>query len=215
MPSKENTILSRLRREQKPATQEAPPSSHEEARAERPRLRPSAEVDLDPGSAGEGGDKALSTLPPRTEKSATPQASHVAEPFDEDDYRRAEEQAQLIRDRVYQLEDKLHDPIATKRERVNFWCSPLVAELAQIMADQLGLAQGDILELALLSFYRGQATPERGVVSALVTHVDQLSLLVSEHTQEMLNLEQVALAAMDAERSPLSPGYDKEGGESV
>lgn len=140
-----------------------------------------------------------------------PKSSGV-EPFSEEDYQEVERNQKRRKDALFQLEQKLHSVKPSPRTKVSFWCNPLMVDMARIMADQLGIGSGEVVEQALLSFYRNQLTPERSILSDIVLNTDQLALLVSEHTHEMLNFEELAWVAMDAEKSPLQgmPGEEDE-----
>ena len=107
-------------------------------------------------------------------------------------------------DRAFELEQRfLSTRLAPTRESKTYWINPVISELLEIMGQQLGQPKADVLEQAVFGLYRTVFSSDRAALSDMILQLDNLSLLVHEHTQEIINMEELAVASLIADKTSL------------
>lgn len=126
-------------------------------------------------------------------------------------YAKAAEMGQEeIQKRAYDLEMKIHNIDASQKTRLNIWASPIVHEILDTMAEQLGVPKSEVILCACVMFYRNCLTDERRMLHDLGFLLDNLALQNQELCMETSSLEDLAQQAIELEASPYFSPDEKE-----
>jgi hypothetical protein len=124
---------------------------------------------------------------------------------DFESYSKAASQGEkALRKRMFSLEQRLHSVDLEDNERTWLWLSPFIGEVADVMADHLGISKGKVFEAAILMFYRNCFSMEKRMLADMGLMLDSSTLQNQELAIEISALEDLANMAMQAEASPLN-----------
>jgi len=110
---------------------------------------------------------------------------------------------ETIRQRAFELEQKIHSVDHSNRRKQAFWTSDYYVEIAELIAEQLGCTKGQVIESALLLFFRNCFMDERRMLNDLGLMLDSFTLQTQELGMEVSALEDLANLSIEAESSPL------------
>lgn len=114
----------------------------------------------------------------------------------------ADAHSREVQEEAFKLEMRLHKLDTSKKVNISIWANPIVNEIINVMAKQLGEDKGEIVLAAMLLFYRNALRDERRLLHDLGFLLDNLALQNQELAMETSVLEDLAQQAIELEASP-------------